>query len=75
MDKGMNIFRIAFLMERLVPNSMTGSFDADYLKNLTKVGSKQCLSSIGMQTDIAQVVNYVTNAGAHAVLDPHNYGR
>lgn len=57
MDKGMNIFRIAFLMERLVPNSMTGSFDADYLKNLTKV------------------VNYVTNAGAHAVLDPHNYGR
>lgn len=54
---------------------MTGSFDADYLKNLTKVGSKQYLSSIGIQTDIAQVVNYVTNAGAHAVLDPHNYGR
>jgi hypothetical protein len=22
-----------------------------------------------------QVVNYITNAGAHAVIDPHNYGR
>ncbi|OKP14781.1 hypothetical protein PENSUB_5845 [Penicillium subrubescens] len=54
---GMNIFRVQFLMERLTPNGMTGSFDSDYLKNLTTV------------------VNYITQAGAHAVLDPHNYGR
>ncbi|KAJ5208407.1 hypothetical protein N7449_002786 [Penicillium cf. viridicatum] len=33
--KGMNIFRVAFRMERLVPNSMTGEFDAGYLTNLT----------------------------------------
>ncbi|KAJ5174979.1 CAZyme family GH5 [Penicillium canariense] len=55
--KGMNIFRVQFLMERLAPNGMTASFDSAYLKNLTTV------------------VNYITNAGAHAVIDPHNYGR
>ncbi|CEJ55762.1 Putative Endo-beta-1,4-glucanase B [Penicillium brasilianum] len=56
-DDGMNIFRVQFLMERLTPSGMTGSFDSDYLKNLTTV------------------VNYITEAGAHAVIDPHNYGR
>ncbi|KAJ5765443.1 hypothetical protein N7520_005002 [Penicillium odoratum] len=54
---GMNIFRVTFLMERLVPTTMTGSFDAEYLSNLT------------------YVVNYITSQGAHAVLDPHNFGR
>lgn len=44
-------------MERLVPNTLTSSFDAGYLKNLT------------------DTVNYITNAGAWAVLDPHNFGR
>ncbi|KAG0158978.1 hypothetical protein PDIDSM_6498 [Penicillium digitatum] len=34
-EKGMNIFRVAFLMERLVPNSMIGEFDGAYLSNLT----------------------------------------
>jgi hypothetical protein len=33
----MNIFRVAFRMERLVPNSMTGGFDNAYLSNLTAV--------------------------------------
>ncbi|CAG8075037.1 unnamed protein product [Penicillium nalgiovense] len=33
--EGMNIFRVAFRMERLVPNSMTGGFDDAYLSNLT----------------------------------------
>ncbi|KAJ5487658.1 hypothetical protein N7530_001958 [Penicillium desertorum] len=33
--EGMNIFRVAFRMERLVPNSMTGGFDNAYLSNLT----------------------------------------
>jgi endoglucanase len=44
-------------MERLVPNQLTGSPDAAYLKNLT------------------DTVNFITNAGAWAVLDPHNFGR
>ncbi|KAJ5267582.1 hypothetical protein N7478_010390 [Penicillium angulare] len=56
-DDGMNIFRVAFLMERLVPTTMTESFDSEYLANLTSV------------------VDYITGAGAYAVLDPHNYGR
>jgi endoglucanase len=36
-NDGMNIFRVQFLMERLTPNGMTGSFDSAYLKNLTTV--------------------------------------
>ncbi|CDM33423.1 CAZyme family GH5 [Penicillium roqueforti] len=55
--KGMNIFRVDFLMERLVPDSMTGGFDDAYLSNLTTT------------------VKAITDAGSHAVLDPHNYGR
>ncbi|THY42125.1 glycoside hydrolase [Aureobasidium pullulans] len=35
-NKGMNTFRVNFLMERLVPNEMTGSLDAAYLGNLTE---------------------------------------
>ncbi|SPQ18499.1 672faf8a-7e7e-4002-9964-79dc78b1afb9 [Thermothielavioides terrestris] len=56
-NDGYNIFRVAFAMERLVPNSLTGSPDAGYLKNLT------------------DTVNFITNAGAYAILDPHNFGR
>jgi endoglucanase len=37
----MNIFRIQFLMERLVPGSMTGSYNEEYLANLTSVGLSQ----------------------------------
>jgi endoglucanase len=33
----MNIFRVAFLMERLAPNSLTGALDDFYLGNLTSV--------------------------------------
>lgn len=36
-DAGMNIFRVPFLMERLVPSSMTGIPDATYLAALKKV--------------------------------------
>lgn len=36
---GMNIFRIALMMERLVPNSMTGALDAAYLADLKKIVS------------------------------------
>ncbi|RAL03529.1 putative extracellular endoglucanase/cellulase [Aspergillus ibericus CBS 121593] len=56
-NKGMNIFRIPFLMERLTPNGITGSFASTYL------------------SDLKSTVEYVTNSGAYAVLDPHNYGR
>jgi hypothetical protein len=44
--KGMNIFRIQFLMERLVPSSMTGSYNEEYLANLTTVGLSS--SKIGL---------------------------
>ncbi|KAJ5811194.1 Glycoside hydrolase superfamily [Penicillium robsamsonii] len=56
-DAGMNIFRVPFLMERLVPSSMTGSPDATYLAALKST------------------VKFITDSGAYAVLDPHNYGR
>ena len=29
------MFRVAFSMERMVPNTLTGSFNAAYLRNLT----------------------------------------
>ncbi|KAG9057832.1 hypothetical protein FS842_003594 [Serendipita sp. 407] len=59
MGKGMNTFRIAFLMERLSPPSqgLTGSFDTTYLN--------------GLKT----IVNYVTNKGGYAVIEPHNFAR
>ncbi|PWY69941.1 endoglucanase A [Aspergillus eucalypticola CBS 122712] len=56
-NKGMNIFRIPFLMERLTPDGLTGSFASTYL------------------SDLKSTVEFVTNSGAYAVLDPHNYGR
>ncbi|KAJ5320231.1 hypothetical protein PENANT_c010G00136 [Penicillium antarcticum] len=56
-DAGMNVFRVPFLMERLVPSSMTGTTDATYLAALKKT------------------VEFITDSGAYAVLDPHNYGR
>lgn len=36
-EAGMNVFRIPFLMERLVPSSMTSTPDATYLAALKKV--------------------------------------
>ncbi|PKX98769.1 glycoside hydrolase [Aspergillus novofumigatus IBT 16806] len=42
-DAGMNIFRVPFLMERLVPSSMTGTPDATYLSDLKKVGPSHLL--------------------------------
>jgi endoglucanase len=39
MDKGMNIFRIPFLMERLAPGTMTSALDATYLSGLSTVVS------------------------------------
>ncbi|KAK4210310.1 cellulase [Rhypophila decipiens] len=56
-NQGYNTFRVGFAMERLAPTTLTGTFDAAYLRNLT------------------ESINYITNAGAYAVLDPHNFGR
>ncbi|KAL4891488.1 FII-CMCase [Aspergillus ambiguus] len=54
---GMNIFRVAFMMERLVPSTMTGAADATYMK------------------DLKATVKSITDLGAYAVIDPHNFGR
>ncbi|KAI8945229.1 endoglucanase [Xylaria longipes] len=35
LEQGYNLFRVAFSMERLVPEEMTSEASADYLKNLT----------------------------------------
>ncbi|KAJ6110614.1 hypothetical protein N7486_002849 [Penicillium sp. IBT 16267x] len=47
-DDGTNIFRVMFLMERLIPTTMTGSFDAEYLSNLTYV-----VNYIMVDTDVS----------------------
>ncbi|PVF96642.1 putative cellulase precursor [Serendipita vermifera] len=59
MGKGMNTFRVAFLMERLSPpaNGLTGAFDSTYLS--------------GLKT----IVSYITNKGGYAIIDPHNFAR
>ncbi|KAG6847477.1 hypothetical protein H0H93_007872, partial [Arthromyces matolae] len=62
---GFNTFRVTFLMERLSPpaNGLTGAFDSTYLSGLTTASAP------------TQIVNYITNKGAYAVIDPHNYMR
>lgn len=56
-DKGFNIFRLPFLMERMAQGTMTAALDATYL------------------ADYTAVVDYITSAGAYAIIDPHNFGR
>lgn len=41
-NKGMNIFRIPFLMERLTPDGLTGSFASTYLSDLKSVCCRSC---------------------------------
>jgi endoglucanase len=59
MGKGMNTFRVCFLMERMSPpaTGLTGSFDQTYLS--------------GLKT----IVNYITGKGGFALIDPHNFMR
>ncbi|KAB5588420.1 Glycoside hydrolase family 5 protein [Ceratobasidium theobromae] len=59
LGKGMNTFRVAFLMERISPpaNGLTGAFDATYLASLKST------------------VSYITGKGGYAVIDPHNFMR
>ncbi|KAL5359871.1 glycoside hydrolase superfamily [Aspergillus floccosus] len=54
---GMNVFRVAFMMERLVPTTMTGTADAKYM------------------SDLKATVKAITDLGAYAIIDPHNFGR
>ncbi|KAJ5805648.1 endo-beta-1-4-glucanase B [Penicillium pulvis] len=56
-NAGMNIFRVPFLMERLVPNTLTSTPNETYLQ------------------DLKSTVEYITSAGAYAIVDPHNFGR
>jgi endoglucanase len=55
MGKGMNTFRIPFLVERITPpaGGLTGAFDATYLAALKNI------------------VSYITGKGGYAVVDPH----
>ncbi|KAL2150394.1 hypothetical protein VTH82DRAFT_6957 [Thermothelomyces myriococcoides] len=54
---GMNTIRIPFMMERLIPDQLTGTVNETYSAGLI------------------DTVNYVTEKGAYAVIDPHNFGR
>ncbi|KAF3902898.1 Endoglucanase [Arthrobotrys entomopaga] len=58
--RGANIFRVCAMMERITPPSSGG---------LT--GSFDSAYISGLDT----IVNYITNKGAYAIIDPHNYGR
>lgn len=44
-DQGMNVFRVPFLMERMVPTGLTGPLDATYLAGLTSVRG---ISTVGI---------------------------
>lgn len=56
--QGFNIFRVPFMMERMLStNSLTSPLATAYLANYTGT------------------INYITSAGAYAIVDPHNFGR
>ncbi|KAI0381544.1 glycoside hydrolase family 5 protein [Hypomontagnella monticulosa] len=55
--KGFNTFRVAFMMERLIPTKLTGTFNETYAAGLD------------------DIVKFITDQGAYAVIDPHNFGR
>lgn len=77
-NAGMNIFRIPFAMERLVPGTLTSSADATYLASLKSVCIYKMSPSMGetiLTPILQQTVNYITSNGGYAVVDPHNFGR
>ncbi|KAL4886708.1 glycoside hydrolase superfamily [Aspergillus karnatakaensis] len=84
-NEGMNIFRVAFSMERLVPTAITGPVDGVYFGDLIRVSHLLHYLLFVLDMDmgwweeranrILQTVNGITALGAYAVLDPHNYGR
>ncbi|KAK2731113.1 extracellular endoglucanase [Colletotrichum kahawae] len=56
---GLNTFRIGTMMERIIPDKLTGTINETYFSGLEDVKSHQ--------TDNLR--------GSYAVIDPHNYGR
>ncbi|KAK6955403.1 hypothetical protein Daesc_003040 [Daldinia eschscholtzii] len=56
-QKGFNTFRIPIMMERIIPEKLTGSVNETYAAGLD------------------DIVKFITNQGAYAVVDPHNFGR
>ncbi|EPS38650.1 hypothetical protein H072_7611 [Dactylellina haptotyla CBS 200.50] len=58
--RGLNTFRVPTRMERITPPSSGG---------LTGPFDSAYIS--GLDT----IINYITNKGAYAIIDPHNYGR
>ncbi|KAK4508707.1 hypothetical protein PRZ48_002446 [Zasmidium cellare] len=62
-SQGLNTFRINVLMERLVPDQMTGSLDEAYLGNLTET--------------VEYITGKSTNKSGdyYALIAPHNFGR
>lgn len=58
MGQGFNIFRVPFVMERMLSEEdLTSSLAPAYLANYTGT------------------INYITDNGAYAIVDPHNFGR
>ncbi|PGH13900.1 hypothetical protein AJ80_06169 [Polytolypa hystricis UAMH7299] len=55
--RGMNVFRVAFSMERLIPDNLNGEIAQEYFD------------------DLKATIDGITNLGAQAILDPHNFGR
>lgn len=56
--QGFNIFRVPFMMERMLSTeSLTSPLATAYLANYTGT------------------IDYITSAGAYAIVDPHNFGR
>jgi endoglucanase len=49
-DAGMNIFRVPFLMERLIPSSMTSTPDSTYLAALKTVSYTRLTGPFGKET-------------------------
>ena len=62
-SQGLNTFRINVLMERLVPDQMTGTLDEAYLANLTQT--------------VNHITSKSSNKSGeyYALIAPHNFGR
>lgn len=59
-SKGFNAFRVNIMMERIIPNSITGSLDSAYLADLTTtvnyITNKQGYLCNGCATQLRQIL-------------------
>uniref|UniRef100_L2G655 cellulase n=1 Tax=Colletotrichum fructicola (strain Nara gc5) TaxID=1213859 RepID=L2G655_COLFN len=60
-SQGYNTFRLNFLMERLAPNGLTGSFDADYLAGVVLDPHNYGRFNNNIITDTAAFKTFFTN--------------